>query len=110
MQANEFEKKIKSKLESFELAPGENVWENVAASLGHRKRRKRFVFFWLAFLAAGLLAGGWWYVAEVQPKQEQDRSTISGGRPADRGQDTNNIAGRPAGIVPVLIGSPKQYN
>jgi hypothetical protein len=40
MQANEFEKDIQNKLESFELTPTGEVWTQVAARIEKEKKRR----------------------------------------------------------------------
>ncbi|MCW3110151.1 MAG: PorT family protein [Segetibacter sp.] len=54
MQENEFERKIREKMDELQLVPGEEVWKKVSANIHKEKRRKRFLFFLLIF---GLLAG-----------------------------------------------------
>lgn len=49
MQENEFEKKIREKMDGLQLIPGEEVWKKVAANIQKEKRRKRFIFFLFAF-------------------------------------------------------------
>lgn len=59
MQADEFEKKIKNKLQEFALAPGEAVWDEVAQRINKEKMKRRVLVYWLAagfILLAGVSA------------------------------------------------------
>ena len=57
MQANEFEKNIQSKMESFKLIPSDEVWNKVGEriALQRRKRRAAWWFFSGIFLCGALL-------------------------------------------------------
>jgi len=63
MQENEFEKRIRQKMDGFTLVPEEDVWKVVAAKLQSEKKRKRvliYLFSTLLLLITGL--GGWFYL------------------------------------------------
>lgn len=70
MQTNEFEKKVQSKLEGFELLPDAEVWQQVAARIAKEKKRRVFLLFLL--LAGFLLLSGsttWWFINKDNSKQ-----------------------------------------
>ncbi|HEX8358280.1 MAG TPA: hypothetical protein VF610_12735, partial [Segetibacter sp.] len=71
MQANEFEKDIQNKLESFELTPTGEVWTQVAARIEKEKKRRVVGFVWIGIVLL-LLAGlsGWWLTKSEPKKQE----------------------------------------
>jgi hypothetical protein len=49
MQENDFEKKMRLKMDELALVPGEEVWKKVALRIGKEKRRKRFLIFLFVF-------------------------------------------------------------
>ena len=63
MQADEFEKKIKKKMEEFELVPGSAVWKEVSLKIEKEKRKRRVIFYWL-FTGFLLLSASsaWWFI------------------------------------------------
>lgn len=60
MQANDFEKSIRRKMEEFELVPKEEVWKQVSANIRKEDNNRR-IFFWFlsGFLMLAGLAGSW---------------------------------------------------
>lgn len=61
---NEFEKKIKQRLEGLALTPADAVWENVASRIANEKKKRRMMFIWwtaVAILVAGV--AGWFALA-----------------------------------------------
>jgi hypothetical protein len=68
MQENNFEKKVKQKLDELLLSPSEPVWQKVEAAI-QKKRRRRLALLWLPLLFA---AGGalWWMLAVQQPAKQ----------------------------------------
>jgi hypothetical protein len=55
MQENEFERRVRERMDEFSLAPNEEVWKQVEAEIRKDKRRPIF-FYWI--VAGLLLAGG----------------------------------------------------
>lgn len=56
MQENEFENTIRKKMETLQLVPKDEVWNNVSANIYKEKRRKRFlIFLFTCTLLAGLV-------------------------------------------------------
>lgn len=49
MQENEFEKKIRLKMDELQMVPGEEVWKKVSADIQKEKSKRRFLFFLVAF-------------------------------------------------------------
>jgi len=70
MQADEFEKKIKDKMEGFELVPDNEVWKQVSDKIEKAKKRRRIFLYWL-FTGFVLLAGipTWWLINNDNNKQ-----------------------------------------
>jgi len=56
MPANEFEKKVKQRMDELKLAPSGEVWEQVELRIRKEKKRRRIIF-WLPFLFLGLGGG-----------------------------------------------------
>src|SRR3954454_24079310 len=71
MQADEFEKDIRDKMEGFSLVPGSEVWNQVSTRLQREKKKRRVLFYWL-FSGLVLLAGisAWWIATENKAKPE----------------------------------------
>jgi hypothetical protein len=63
MQENEFEKKIRLRMDEFALTPTDEVWNNVAARLTSQKKKRRLLIYLLfpTLLFTGL---GGWYVLD----------------------------------------------
>lgn len=63
MQADEFEKKIRDKMEQFELVPNTGVWLHVATRINFEKKKRRLLLYWLIFgLVALTGASTFWLV------------------------------------------------
>ena len=56
MQADEFEKKVRNKLEELNLVPDTEVWKQVLIRIDREKNKRRILFFWI-FTGLVLLAG-----------------------------------------------------
>lgn len=65
MHNNEFEKRVGHKLEELTFTPSDAVWQRVELQIRERKRRKRFLFWWLPgiLLCTGILG---WYISSLQ--------------------------------------------
>ena len=85
MQANEFEKNIQSKMESFILVPSDEVWNKVAEriALQKRKRRAAWWFFSGIFLCGALLI--WFFKTNGYDEQRITETTTA------VSQETNNL-------------------
>ncbi len=59
MQENEFEKKLKTMMEDFNLSPSDAVWQKVKQKI-QKKNRRKIPFFFL--LGIGLLTAGYFIV------------------------------------------------
>lgn len=68
MQGN-FEKHVQEKLDELKLTPEAPVWEKIALRIQPEEKRRRG-FFWLPFLAALFVAGGWWLRQSVTGKAD----------------------------------------
>jgi hypothetical protein len=55
MPSEQFERRLRQRLEGAELAPRPEAWEGLRARLASQRRRRRFAFFWLPDLMAGAL-------------------------------------------------------
>ncbi len=85
MQANEFEKNIQNKLDSFKLVPADEVWNKVAERIA-LQRRKRRAGWWLfsgIFLCGGILL---WFL-----KTEKYDIVPSAKTSTSISQETNNL-------------------
>jgi hypothetical protein len=60
MQENEFEKKLQKKMEELQVQPAEEVWKKIKVDIAEKKRKRKFVFFFLftGLLVAGLIFSG----------------------------------------------------
>jgi len=56
MQADEFEKKVRNRLEELDLVPDTEVWKQVSIRIDREKNKRRILFFWI-FTGFVLLAG-----------------------------------------------------
>jgi hypothetical protein len=78
MQANEFEKEIRNRMEGFEVVPTGEVWNQVSARIEKEKKSKRVLFFyvWAAIL---FLAGttGWWFLNKNGEANKPITNTIT---------------------------------
>ena len=61
MQADEFEKKVRNKLEELGLVPDREVWKQVSIRIEREKNKRRILIFWI-FTGFVLLAGTSVYV------------------------------------------------
>ncbi len=68
MQENEFEKKVREKMEGLHLAPGEEVWEKVSAGIYKEKRKRRFLIFLFAFALLSGMGGIFLYIGANKTK------------------------------------------
>ena len=60
MRENEFEKRVREKMEQLGFEPSESVWAGVDKEISKGKKR-RVPLFWLFFVSGLLLAGGAYY-------------------------------------------------
>jgi len=60
MREDEFEKRVREKMEQLGFEPSESVWAGVDKEISKGKKR-RVPFFWLIFVSGLLLAGGAYY-------------------------------------------------
>ena len=60
MREEEFEKRVRDKMEQLGFDPSESVWIGVDKEINKEKRR-RMPLFWLFFASGLLLAGGAYY-------------------------------------------------
>jgi len=82
MQANEFEKNIRNKMEGFGLVPDGEVWEQVSMRIEKEKKKRRILFYW-AFTGLALLTGtsAFWFInSENTTKPAVNRVTDLSGR------------------------------
>jgi len=82
MQANEFEKGVKQKMDELRFNPSAPVWTNIEKQIRRKKDRRRAIF-WLPLLAL-LLAGGIWWVnlpesSTISMSQNKDQTVIKNG-------------------------------
>ncbi len=108
MQANDFENKIKSRLEEFTLVPKEDVWDLVAARIAKEKKRKGLIF-WFFFL--GILAIGFatWTNTGYNKKQDIVSSKTSASMTIEPKSETiENELTRDHKIVQTLEKLPKK--
>ncbi|MBE7172766.1 MAG: outer membrane beta-barrel protein [Williamsia sp.] len=81
MHDHDFEKQVHQKMEELQLSPSYTVWERVEEKL-HKKKRRRIVF-WVPFLLAGLLIGGYYWMQDgINTKQAETFSTNPVSSPA----------------------------
>lgn len=99
---NKFEKEVQQKLDELRLTPSAPVWEKVELEIRQEKKKRRGIF-WL-FLAAILIAGGWWaysglpYKSESHPKETADVTP-------------SNVTNRPAEKTTVpTIEAPRSFD
>ena len=78
MQADEFEKKIKNKMEEFELVPGNVVWKEISIKI-EQEKKKRKILFYVLFTSFLLLAGvsAWWFINNENTRQFAKNDTIN---------------------------------
>ena len=60
MREEEFEKRVRDKMEQLGFDPSESVWIGVDKEINKEKKR-RMPLFWLFFASGLLLAGGAYY-------------------------------------------------
>src|SRR5437764_372564 len=60
MRENEFEKRVREKMDQWGFEPAESVWTGVEKQINQEKKR-RVPLFWLFFVSGLLLAGGAYY-------------------------------------------------
>ena len=60
MQEDEFEKRVREKMDHLGFDPSESVWAGVSREINKEKKR-RMPLFWLFFVSGLLLAGGAYY-------------------------------------------------
>lgn len=61
MQENNFENKIRLKMDELKLHPSESVWLNVESRIKKENRRRWFIFFFCLILS-GILFGGYFLI------------------------------------------------
>jgi len=69
MQANEFEKEVKERMDELQLYPSAGVWPEVEKRIRKEKKRRWVIFWWLLPL---LLAGGagTWYLLNNKNRKD----------------------------------------
>ena len=84
MQANEFEKNIQSKMESFKLVPADEVWDKVAERIAIQRRKKRAAWWFFSgiFLFGSMLI--WFFITNGYDVQHSTETTTA------ISQETNN--------------------
>lgn len=95
---NDFENKVKQKLEEFILSPTDAVWQNVASKIAKEKRRRRIVFFW--WMGAVILIGGALGLLTLSPektpaKVETEQLTSLESKKAEKSNSKTNTPAIP---------------
>ena len=79
MREDEFEKRVREKMEQLGFVPSESVWTGVDRGINKEKKR-RMPLFWLFFVSGLLLAGGSYYIIAnknttgIIPNKKADKS------------------------------------
>lgn len=88
MQENEFEKKIREKMDELQLVPAEDVWKRVSANIHQEKRRRRFLFFLLTFTFLAGVIGLYLFINsnKIQRSFISENNTTSSGNSPHKNQ------------------------
>ncbi len=62
---NEFEKRIQQEMETFFLAPQDEVWHRVELQIRKDKKRRRFMMVWMAATFLIMITGGYWLINNI---------------------------------------------
>lgn len=76
MHENEFEEKIREKMEQLKLVPTEEVWRKVSFDIQQEKRKKRFLFFLLFFTFLSGLTGLLLFINSDKNQRSTNNSAI----------------------------------
>jgi hypothetical protein len=103
MSDHEFEQQVRQKLDNLKLTPSAEAWENIEEKL--QERRRRVPLFWLPFLVAGLVAGGYFI---VHPGKEKSQGNPVAAHQINK--DLKDLAVTKGSVIPEKKATPQISN